>query len=87
VDDVNVFVPEQLVEIRIANFDIEVITHGVELLLVALTDRVAVGVGMFLPKGDEFRSKTQTDDCDIDLFCAHLSAFVWVNEPRVLFVL
>ena len=66
VDDVDLRVLEQLLEIRVALLDAEVVAHGVELLRVALADGVAAGVRVLLPEGDEFGPEAEADDGDVE---------------------
>ena len=67
VHGVHVRVFEQLFEVLVAHADAEGIAHGIELLLVALADGVAVRQRVTLPDGDEFRPETEADDGDVDL--------------------
>ena len=67
---VHVWVFEQRLEIGVTLRHAKVITDGVELLRIALTDGVAIRVGMFLPEWNELRAEAEADDCDVK-FLAH----------------
>ena len=67
VNDIDVAVLEQCSKIRVTLLDAKVFSDGVELFLVALADRVAVGVWVLLPQRDELGPEAEPDDGDVDL--------------------
>jgi hypothetical protein len=72
VNDIDVPVLEERRVILVAHVHAKVVAHRVELVLIALADGVAIGVGMFLPKGNELRAKAETDNGDIDFALTHV---------------
>lgn len=62
---------EQFRIVGVAFLDSKIITDALELVLVALADGVAIGVGMLLPERDEFCAKAEADDGDVKFSVAH----------------
>ena len=62
---------EEILKVLIANIDFPVVAAFLELVGVALADRIAGRVWMLLPDRDEFSPESEADDCDVELLSAH----------------
>ena len=73
VDRVHLRVLDQFIEIVVPFLHPECVADCIQFLARALADRVHVRLGMALVDGDEFGTKAQPDDGDVNLSRAHAS--------------
>ena len=69
VDEVDVFVRQDLLVLGVALGDAELVADGVEFLLVATADRLDAAEGMALVDGDEFGAKAQAHHRHPEFLC------------------
>ena len=78
VHHVHIRILDQLLEIRVALFNPEGVSHGVQLVLRPLANRVHIRLRMPLVDGNELRPKAESDDGDV--YAAVFSfGFGWHN--------
>ena len=70
--EVNLRILQDVGKLRVALFDLELVTDRFQLFRIALADRVDSSIRMPLIDGNELGAKPQTDDRDVDLPGAHV---------------